>query len=227
MPADRVQTATNATAPWDKLRCLRLIPVSNRLSLALAISCGVHLLILWLAAHNRIEFKISATPTLPRNIHLSLSSLSPPQPKATTQLIAPTGADRGDKATAEATPSTAQAARPRAKTVLGDNLKPRESTATPDIRKPISATRIMVAAQEEARKIAKKEFTGVEKPATSIASRLDLALNPPREAPNVKTMADGTTRVVTKFGITYCNKPREDWRILGPEEDISVSVTCK
>jgi hypothetical protein len=60
-----------------------------------------------------------------------------------------------------------------------------------------------------------------------VSAILDKALNPQREAPGITTQADGTTRVVTKQGNTYCIKPSEDWRILDPHDDIRVSVYCE
>ncbi|MCU7875204.1 MAG: hypothetical protein KZQ84_00115 [Candidatus Thiodiazotropha sp. (ex Lucinoma borealis)] len=51
-------------------------------------------------------------------------------------------------------------------------------------------------------------------------------MNKPREAPGVTSLADGTIRVVTEYGVTYCIKPIEDWRINGPEDDMGGSMHC-
>ncbi|MCG7982299.1 MAG: hypothetical protein JAY90_06030 [Candidatus Thiodiazotropha lotti] len=61
----------------------------------------------------------------------------------------------------------------------------------------------------------------------SVSAILDQALNPTREAPNISTLADGTTRVVTEQGYTYCIKPLDDWRIVDPQDDMRVSAFCK
>ncbi|MET0081202.1 MAG: hypothetical protein ABW119_22335 [Candidatus Thiodiazotropha lotti] len=61
----------------------------------------------------------------------------------------------------------------------------------------------------------------------SVAAILDRALNPKQEAPNISTLADGTTRVVTEQGYTYCIKPLDDWRIVDPQDDMRVSAFCK
>ncbi len=41
------------------------------------------------------------------------------------------------------------------------------------------------------------------------------------------SLADGTARVVTEYGVVYCIRPNEDWRILGPEDNLPVSVICR
>ncbi|MBV2091760.1 MAG: hypothetical protein KUF72_12830 [Candidatus Thiodiazotropha sp. (ex Ctena orbiculata)] len=61
----------------------------------------------------------------------------------------------------------------------------------------------------------------------SVSAILDQALNPKREAANISTLADGTTRVVTEQGYTYCIKPLDDWRIVDPQDDMRVSAFCK
>ncbi|MCG7936473.1 MAG: hypothetical protein JAY69_05400 [Candidatus Thiodiazotropha taylori] len=61
----------------------------------------------------------------------------------------------------------------------------------------------------------------------SVSAILDQALNPKREAANISTLVDGTTRVVTEQGYTYCIKPLDDWRIVDPQDDMRVSAFCK
>ncbi|MEJ2694642.1 MAG: hypothetical protein P8166_16855 [Candidatus Thiodiazotropha sp.] len=59
-----------------------------------------------------------------------------------------------------------------------------------------------------------------------IASTFAKALNPPKEPPGVSEMSDGTIRVVTGSGIVYCIRPRDDPRMPGPEDAITLAVTC-
>ncbi|RLW66349.1 MAG: hypothetical protein B6D73_03915 [gamma proteobacterium symbiont of Stewartia floridana] len=61
----------------------------------------------------------------------------------------------------------------------------------------------------------------------SVSAILDQALNPKREAANISTLVDGTTRVVSEQGYTYCIKPLDDWRIVDPQDDMRVSAFCK
>ncbi|MCG8015172.1 MAG: hypothetical protein JAY97_03065 [Candidatus Thiodiazotropha sp. 'RUGA'] len=61
----------------------------------------------------------------------------------------------------------------------------------------------------------------------SVSAILDQALNPEREAAHISTLADGTTRVVTEQGYTYCIKPLDDWRVIDPQDDMRVSAFCK
>ncbi|MET0089370.1 MAG: hypothetical protein ABW068_04990 [Candidatus Thiodiazotropha sp.] len=61
----------------------------------------------------------------------------------------------------------------------------------------------------------------------SVSARLNRALNPKQEAAGVSVRADGTIRVVTDWGYTYCIKPLDEGQIEDPGEDIRVSMVCR
>jgi hypothetical protein len=52
------------------------------------------------------------------------------------------------------------------------------------------------------------------------AGRIGLVLTGP------SSLADGTVRVVTEYGLVYCVRPIDDSRILGPEEIPPINMTC-
>ncbi|MET0027257.1 MAG: hypothetical protein ABW101_06430 [Candidatus Thiodiazotropha sp.] len=61
----------------------------------------------------------------------------------------------------------------------------------------------------------------------SVSARLNRALNPKQESAGVSVRADGTTRVVTDWGYTYCIKPLDEGQIADPGEDLRVSMICR
>jgi hypothetical protein len=195
------------------------MPLARRFSLALAISCLLHLLLLWLTGHFRIDLKTSERAHLPRSLHLSLSSTA-------TRSIAPTDSSKvGEKKTAPSSSRSPDREPPPE--------EPSQDSSGIGASKPIAAqpttvtaTRIRETALEEARLRGKDTSREDGQPLPSPASKLQRRLNPPREPPGMRTMADGTLRVVTEFGTTFCVRPKEDWRILGPEDVMPMTVTC-
>jgi hypothetical protein len=59
-----------------------------------------------------------------------------------------------------------------------------------------------------------------------ITSAFAKALNPQKEPPGVSELSDGTIRVVTGLGLVYCIRPRDDPGIAGPEDAVTLAVTC-
>ena len=61
----------------------------------------------------------------------------------------------------------------------------------------------------------------------SVSAILNKALNPSHTPAGITTLSDGTTKVVTDQGMSYCIKAQDDWRILGPADDMRTSVYCE
>ncbi|MCU7929373.1 MAG: hypothetical protein KZQ90_01115 [Candidatus Thiodiazotropha sp. (ex Codakia rugifera)] len=91
----------------------------------------------------------------------------------------------------------------------------------------VSTSQIITTATDIAHEIAGDDTSEVVKETSSVSVKLDRALNKSQETPGVYSLSDGTTRVVTEFGTTYCIQPIDDWRIIGPEDDMRVSMYCK
>ena len=92
----------------------------------------------------------------------------------------------------------------------------------------ITSARILSSSKQISRNLAvDEEQAETTENKNSVSAILDQTLNPKREAPNISTLADGTTRVVTEQGYTYCIKPLDDWRIIDPQDDMRVSAFCK
>ena len=84
----------------------------------------------------------------------------------------------------------------------------------------------MATAKSLAHELATKDMSETKPTESAIALAIKRSLKGQRETPGVSTLADGTIRVVTQFGTTYCVKPRDDTGILGPEDDMPASTTC-
>ncbi|MCG7944996.1 MAG: hypothetical protein N0C84_01470 [Candidatus Thiodiazotropha taylori] len=92
----------------------------------------------------------------------------------------------------------------------------------------ITSARILLSSKQISRNLVIGEQQADTKgDINSVSAILDQALNPKREAANISTLVDGTTRVVTEQGYTYCIKPLDDWRIVDPQDDMRVSAFCK
>jgi hypothetical protein len=205
----------------------------GRYGLALVISFGLHLLILWLAADYLLDSKTFSTSPQPRAIRLSLSPAKTMQSDPTTHQDSHSlprmdgdeisKEDTIDDRSPERDGASTQTARPN---TASDQAVTNKSRLPAEPHEQASIARIMASAKSITRKLA-AEDTSETKPRDSvIASVIEKALNRQTEPPGVSTLADGTIRVVTQFGTTYCIKPRDDTGILGPEDDMSVSMTC-
>jgi len=199
--------------------------LSFRFGLALAISSLLHLLVLWLSSHHEIELKTSPRSSLSKTVRLSLES--PMASHSKSQPFMQDSTKKVGHGQPETAPSQTLGKSPQPRETLRERARSDASAAIRHDRKQITTARIRETATEEARTRAIEDITEHRTPTPSISSKLDRALNPPREPPGVRTMADGTLRVVTEFGTTYCIRPKEDWRILGPEDDLPVSMTCR
>ncbi|MBV2119900.1 MAG: hypothetical protein KUF74_00440 [Candidatus Thiodiazotropha sp. (ex Ctena orbiculata)] len=116
----------------------------------------------------------------------------------------------------------------------------RDGTSNPperDIRKlriaeskadRITSARILSSSKQISRNLViGEQQADTKEDKNSVSAILGQALNPKREAANISTRVDGTTRVVTEQGYTYCIKPLDDWRIVDPQDDMRVSAFCK
>ncbi|MCG7989202.1 MAG: hypothetical protein JAZ20_02000 [Candidatus Thiodiazotropha weberae] len=107
-------------------------------------------------------------------------------------------------------------------------LNQQQNSALESKASKITSARILSSSKAISRDLAiDEEQAETIENKNSVSAILDQALNPKREAPNISTLADGTTRVVTEQGYTYCIKPLDDWRIVDPQDDMRVSAFCK
>jgi len=209
-------------------------PSGGRYGLALVVSFGLHLLLLWLAADYLLESKTLLMPSQPRTIRLLLSPAKSGQSDPTTQHLShsdsrmdvdeiskqDTTEERGPDGEGESSQSA------RRKTTSNQRVT-KQSRMLAEPHEQVSKAQIMAAAESLAQKLA-AEDTSESKPAGSaIASAIAKALNRQPEPPGVSTLTDGRIRVVTRFGTTYCIKPGDHTGISGPEDDLPVSMSCK
>lgn len=200
---------------------------SRGLAYAIALSIGLHLLLLWLTTnwfqiewnrHSssfvRQPLRVSITP--PRSIqestHRQTGSIEPAADRAPEEKPASKN-DPLAEIQAEPVPIPTSTSIPP----ISASIKGRTVT-TAQIRRSAAAA---------ARDIAKDNTGEQTNRADAVSATLERVLNKPRETPGIYTQADGTTRVVTDQGFTYCIKALDDWRILDPGEDMRVSMYCK
>ncbi|MCU7918379.1 MAG: hypothetical protein KZQ95_08460 [Candidatus Thiodiazotropha sp. (ex Epidulcina cf. delphinae)] len=189
---------------------------------------------IWLAANDsQTGFHTLPTSSLPTTIHITIAHPVTNQIDTTTQISSPSPTD--PKKIMEPLTHTQEKqtnthpiseAKPDQKTAT-HTTREIESQTAPNSGRPISTAKIMATATDVASEIAGEDTSDAKKDSSSISSKLDKALNKPREAPGVSMLSDGTTRVVTEYGATYCIKPKDDLRINRPEDDINVSMFCK
>ncbi|MES9926236.1 MAG: hypothetical protein ABW152_19335 [Candidatus Thiodiazotropha endolucinida] len=200
---------------------------SRGLAYAIALSIGLHLLLFWQtnnwfqiewdkhsASSVRQPLRVSITP--PRSIqestHRQTGSIEPAADR-TPEEKPPQKKDPLAEIQAEPVPHPTSTSIPP----ISGSIRERTVT-TAQIRRSAAATTRDMA----------MDNTGEQaKKADAVSAILERVLNKPRETPGIYTQADGTTRVVTELGFTYCIKALNDWRILDPGEDMRVSMYCK
>ncbi len=199
------------------------IPTRLGLSGALIVSLGIHLLLLWWLAYHANALDRSADwPQGKKTLRLKLEWLTPAEPEP------PLTRD---------TPPPKPLAQPSSKPENRLPAKPAPALkADRPIPNPAHSSRpttqdLLRSANQVARELAKTIPETSEpkrhRDTTSVSARLDRALNPRREAPSVSVLADGTTRVVTEGGYSYCIKPLDDGQIVDPGEDMRVMMYCR
>ncbi len=190
---------------------------------ALTASLGIHLLVSWWLADS-VDLNLAPVGNRinEKTLRLKLQWL---------------GSDKSDPAPTRDTPQP-QSIGPS--TLKPENNPPKHPSPPSRTSQPTnraapahrpSAQVLLHSAEQVAREMARTmpDASDQDSPqdATSVSARLDRALNPKREAPGVTVREDGTTRVVTEWGYTYCIKPLEDGQIVDPGEDIRVSMYCR
>ncbi|MEJ2611778.1 MAG: hypothetical protein P8179_17300 [Candidatus Thiodiazotropha sp.] len=187
----------------------------RRLAPALMLSIGLNLLIIWFIAklipHNIESHHRS------KAIQITFGNQLRNQQIASAKAIKPILSNQ-----AESHSSTHSQKQPEPLTQK-NRIKQQIKSDSPH---SVTTAKILSSASSITHDIATEGPNDTKKDETSVSAILNKALNPHREAPGVSNLADGTIRVVTKQGYTYCIKPMDDGKINGPEDDIRVSVYC-
>jgi hypothetical protein len=192
---------------------------------ALLISVALHLLLIWFMAN------------IPRFIHYQKKQPIQASPVHITIARQFMETDSNRKQPSQLNTKTAPAVTPplppkRAKQVNPQNrIKQTENqptTSTKSNKRRITAAKIISSSTEIIQKLAQDDDSKSQSPMTnSVSAIIDQVFNPAKPAPGITTQIDGTTKVVTESGNTYCIKPLDDWKILGPEDDMRVSGYCQ
>lgn len=211
--------------------------LSYRLRIALVVSVGLHLLMIWLAAYySPLGYKgfPNATPSAPIRItivHPRDIQTDTPRHRSvipTHPITDNKSENRAERTQVYDNPTDTHpipTSKPEDKTV-SEPTKPMAISGTIS-SSLVSTSQIITTATDIAHEIAGDDTSEVVKETSSVSVKLDRALNKSQETPGVYSLSDGTTRVVTEFGTTYCIQPIDDWRIIGPEDDMRVSMYCK
>ncbi|MCU7852924.1 MAG: hypothetical protein KZQ80_12000 [Candidatus Thiodiazotropha sp. (ex Monitilora ramsayi)] len=193
-------------------------PPTGRYGFAFLFSVCLHAVILWLVARYLLKTEDVVAPPPTKTIHLQLSPAVVKQPESTEEQRPQTPSLPHNPQTSDRNTEP-----PSTEALSTTARQPPPAAENP----PLNSARILATARDLAHQMAANDKTQPEQPHTPIQSALEKALNPKREPPGVRTLADGTIRVVTEFGLVYCIRPRDDSRILGPEDDLPISVTCR
>ncbi|MES9851628.1 MAG: hypothetical protein ABW170_07340 [Candidatus Thiodiazotropha sp. L084R] len=192
---------------------------------ALLISVALHLLLLWLIA-NKLEFNLSENIPIKRSpIHVSIIHQNmKPKPFKSHERTSLQNSEITETVEPQQEPQTNN------QSVQKESSKQKiDQSSSPDgSRRRVTSAKIISSSSEVINKLSSDESiqTTIQK-SDSVSAILDRALNPKRESPGITTQADGTTRVVTEKGFTYCIKPLDDWKIVDPEDDMRVSMYCR
>ena len=180
----------------------------------LVVSVALHILILRLAAHHLFNSGRADVATKPKTLHISLS----PAKRLQTQ----TQTDRTNSITSNEDIATQQ------RTAQERSGKPADTNSEGPATRIDGATskRILATARDLAHSMSRGETEETAERADPIASAFAKALNPPKEPPGVSEWSDGTVRVVTGSGLVYCIRPNDEPGIAGPEDAITLAVTC-
>ncbi|MET0066554.1 MAG: hypothetical protein ABW076_09435 [Candidatus Thiodiazotropha sp.] len=190
---------------------------------ALTASLGLHLLLAWWLA-NSLDLNPPGLhgQTSSGALRVKLQRRGPvaPEPAASPDTPYPASAEPSSYTPGERLPEHAHP--PPGNNRATGKTKSQHTPSTQALLR--SAGQV---AREIARTIPDSAVRENHSDSTSVAARLDRALNPKREAAGVSVRADGTTRVVTDWGYSYCIKPLEEGQIVDPGEDIRVSMVCR
>ncbi|MET0108930.1 MAG: hypothetical protein ABW084_08545 [Candidatus Thiodiazotropha sp.] len=197
------------------------------LAYAIALSIGLHLLLLWLTAG---WLQIEWNRHSPLTARQPLSVYITPPRSIRESTLPPTGSiePAADLAPEE---KPAQKNGPLAEIQAEQESHP-ASTSMPPLSgstgaRAVTTAQIRRSAVATVRDMATDHTKEQATYEDAVSAILERALNKPRKTPGVYTQADGTTRVVTEYGLSYCIKALDDWRIIDPGDDMRVSMYCK
>lgn len=210
---------------------IRSVQLPRELTLAVVVSVALHLLILWLLANHMSfinhRFPDSALPQLlhitiahPRNTQNSKAQQSPLKQNPALEI------DPGKQQIYDRVMDHDASADTEIEPIPHPDPTSKQPITGAISGKPITTRQIMDITATVIHDLPDDD-NNTKKEMESVSAKLDRALNKQQEAPGVSTLADGSTRVVTEHGTTYCIKSIEDWRINGPEDDMRVSMYCK
>ncbi|MBT2989177.1 MAG: hypothetical protein B6D72_01660 [gamma proteobacterium symbiont of Ctena orbiculata] len=189
------------------------------LAFTILLSIGLHLLLLWQPSNWLQAERDNLTPSsLPRLLSITLAPAVNNQERSSPQAASIEPAQE---------PNPEQ--RPQAEKQPGEANQATPSNSVSDVgirERKVTAAQIRQSATAIVNEITEDNREAEDVRSDSVAEILGRALNKPRKTPGVYTQADGTTRVVTRQGFSYCIKALEDWRTIDPEDDMRVSVYC-
>ncbi|MCU7811896.1 MAG: hypothetical protein KZQ77_11780 [Candidatus Thiodiazotropha sp. (ex Notomyrtea botanica)] len=194
------------------------LPPGGRYGLAFLFSVCINAAILWLVAHYLLKTDDYSAPPQPKTIHLQLSPAKERQTEPIVEQRPPTpsAAERPKTSNRNSEPQPAE-----------EQATVSEPSSSTEKQPPVNSARILATARDMAHQMAAEDKTKPQQTAPLMPSALESALNPKREPASVEMLADGTIRVVTEFGLVYCIRSQDDSRILGPEDDLPMSMTCR
>jgi hypothetical protein len=194
------------------------LPTYGRFTLVLLLSFALHLLLLWLAGYLSLDTPNHSEPAKPRTLQLTLFPSKDREIAAKPQ----------DKSKiSNPADNTEVSKQDSGSTITEEHKEANDSPSTTTTQAQTSSARILAKAKEIAREMALLDESETQRKMTHIESALQKAFNPQKEPAGVKSLVDGTIRVVTEYGVVYCIRPSEDWRILGPEDAMPLVMTCR
>jgi hypothetical protein len=198
----------------------------RKFAFAIALSISLHLLLVW---HLSQWYKAGWTnlPTSSVQPHLHITITTPKTQETEHQQPPLSEAATGQSPEEKPLPMKEPIDRAEVETTPTQAPTPKPTTTGSIEERPVTTAQIKQSATAVIRELADDDTGEQEQRPDSTSAILERALNKPRETPGIYSQMDGTTRVVTEQGFTYCVKPLDDWRIIDPEDDMRVSVYCQ
>jgi hypothetical protein len=193
---------------------------------AIALSICLHLLLVWhLSNWYQAGWDNLPIPSLRRPLHITIAA---PRIQETESQQAPLSEPAIDQSPVKKPQPKKEPIDKVEAEVTPLHTAPSKQTITGTIKqRPVTTAQIKQSAATITRKLAEDNVGEQKQRLDSVSAILERALNKPRETPGIYSQADGTTRVVTENGFTYCIKALDDWRILDPQDNIRTSMYCK
>jgi hypothetical protein len=195
------------------------------LAFTIALSVGFHLLILWrLSDWYQAGWDNHSPFSRQRPL---LVTVTAPRSQETEHQPVPSSEPVTDQSTIKKPTAKKEVINEAVTDVTPPHAVPLKQTTTGTIReRTVTTAQIKQSVATVVRDLADDDEGELEQKPDPVSATLDRALNKPRETPGIYSQANGTTRVVTEQGFTYCVKAPEDWRIIDPEDDMRVSTNC-